>query len=50
MIKLEINEQYGSHFQTDFARESLFSMLDSWVRFINMNHKKNKVSYIIKRD
>ncbi len=49
MIVIKINEKYGSEFQEDFARESLFNMLDAWLRFVNFNHKKNNITIEIEK-
>ena len=44
---IEIRAKFGSKFQQQFARDSLFSLLEGWKHFLDNQHKENDVLVII---
>lgn len=42
-VKIQIDADFGSKFQEQFARDSLMAQLKAWRIFLNNAHKKNDV-------
>ena len=47
---IEIRAKFGSKFQEQFARDSLFATLKAWRQFLENNHNKNDVLVVINGD
>ena len=47
---IEITVEFGSAYQSKFARDSLFMTLKAWRNFIKEAHQKNKIDVTINGD
>lgn len=45
--KIEIRAKFGSKFQEQFARDSLFGVLKAWKSYLDYSHKNNDVLVVI---
>lgn len=49
IIKIDIQAQFGSDFQTEAALTTLETMIQGWAIHYRLSHKKNKIEFTIIR-